>query len=67
MRKLDFWRADWFLEVVVARVVPGLSGRDLIQSLERKAYNLGVQSLPGARQAVQQAARYALAAGPPID
>ena len=44
MRKLDFWRADWFLGVVVALVVLGLSGRDLIQSLERKAYDLGVQA-----------------------
>ena len=44
MRKLDFWRADWFLGVVVALIVLGLSGRDLIQSLERKAYDLGVQA-----------------------
>src|SRR3970040_1398756 len=44
MRKLDFWRADWFLGVVVALVVLALSGRDLIQSLERKAYDLGVQA-----------------------
>ncbi len=44
MKKLDFWRADWFLSVVVALVVLALSGRDLIQSLERKAYDLGVQA-----------------------
>ncbi|HEX9686702.1 MAG TPA: serine/threonine-protein kinase [Burkholderiales bacterium] len=44
MRRLDFWRADWFLGVVVALVVLALSGRDLIQSLERKAYDLGVQA-----------------------
>jgi len=44
MRKLDFWRSDWFLGVVVALVVLALSGRDLIQSLERKAYDLGVQA-----------------------
>jgi hypothetical protein len=37
MKKLDFWRSDWFLGVVVALVVLVLSGRDLIQSLERKA------------------------------
>ena len=43
MKKLDFWRSDWLLSVVVALVVLGLSGRDLIQSLERKAYDLGVQ------------------------
>ena len=44
MRKLDFWRSDWFLGVVVALVILALSGRDLIQSLERKAYDLGVQA-----------------------
>ena len=33
MKKLEFWRADWFLGVVVALVVLGSSGRDLIQSL----------------------------------
>src|SRR6476660_4631791 len=44
MKKLDFWRADWFLGVVVAVVILVLSGRDLIQSLERKAYDLGVQA-----------------------
>src|SRR3972149_3237626 len=55
MRKLDFWRADWFLAVVVALVVLALSGRDLIQSLERKAYDLGVQAttrVPSDRVAV---------------
>jgi CHASE2 domain-containing sensor protein len=44
MKKLDFWRADWFLGLVVALVVLGISGRDLVQSLERKAYDLGVQA-----------------------
>jgi serine/threonine-protein kinase len=44
MKKLDFWQTDWFLGVVVALVVLALSGRDLIQSLERKAYDLGVQA-----------------------
>jgi len=44
MKKLDFWRADWFLGVLVALVVLAFSGRDLIQSLERKAYDLGVQA-----------------------
>ena len=55
MRKLDFWRADWFLGVVVALVILALSGRDLIQSLERKAYDLGVQAttrVPSDRVAV---------------
>ena len=44
MKKLDFWRSDWFLGVVVAVVVLAFSGRDLVQSLERKAYDLGLQS-----------------------
>jgi len=44
MKKLDFWQADWFLGVVVALVILALSGRDLVQSLERKAYDLGVQA-----------------------
>jgi len=44
MRKLDFWRADWFLGVLVVLIVLVLSGRDLVQSLERKAYDLGVQA-----------------------
>jgi serine/threonine-protein kinase len=44
MKKLGFWKADWFLGVVVALVILVLSGRDLVQSLERKAYDLGVQA-----------------------
>jgi len=55
MRRLDFWRADWFLGVIVALVVLAFPGRDLIQSLERKAYDLGVQAttrVPSDRVAV---------------
>ncbi|MBI2296334.1 MAG: CHASE2 domain-containing protein [Betaproteobacteria bacterium] len=44
MKRLDFWRSDWFLGVVVAVVLLGFSGGDLIQSLERKAYDLGLQA-----------------------
>ena len=44
MKQLDFWRTDWFLGVVVAVVVPALPDRDLVQSRERKAYDLGVQA-----------------------
>ncbi|HUN69823.1 MAG TPA: serine/threonine-protein kinase [Burkholderiales bacterium] len=40
--KSGFWRADWFLGVVVALVVLFASGSDLLQSLERKAYDMGV-------------------------
>src|SRR5262245_39736319 len=43
MKKFDFWRSDWFLGVVVVIVI-ALFNRlsDLIPSLERKAYDLGV-------------------------
>jgi eukaryotic-like serine/threonine-protein kinase len=43
MRKFDFWRSDWFLGVMVVIVV-ALFNRfsDLVPSLERKAYDLGV-------------------------
>jgi CHASE2 domain-containing sensor protein/predicted Ser/Thr protein kinase len=44
MRKAGFWKADWFLGVVVTVVMVALGGTDLIQSLERKAYDLGVQA-----------------------
>ena len=48
MKKLDFWRSDWFFGGVVVLVffvgsLFGL-GYDLIQSLERKAYDMGVQA-----------------------
>ena len=44
MDKLDFWRSDWFIGVVVTLLVLIFSGRDLLQSLERKAYDLGVRA-----------------------
>ena len=44
MKKLDFWRADWFLGLAVALLLLAFSGADLIQSLERKAYDMGVQA-----------------------
>ncbi len=44
MKKLNIWRSDWLLGVVVALVLLGFSGGDLVQSLERKAYDLGVQA-----------------------
>jgi CHASE2 domain-containing sensor protein len=43
MRKLDFWRSDWFLGVtVVILVILFNRVSELIPSLERKAYDLGV-------------------------
>jgi serine/threonine-protein kinase len=44
MNKLSFWKADWFLGLVVALVMLFAARGDLIQSLERKAYDLGVQA-----------------------
>jgi eukaryotic-like serine/threonine-protein kinase len=44
MTKLGFWKADWFLGLVVAGVMLVAARGDLIQSLERKAYDLGVQA-----------------------
>src|SRR6185295_12142116 len=43
MKKLDFWRSDWFLGVIVVVVVAVFARTsDLIPSLERKAYDVGV-------------------------
>ena len=45
MRKLDFWKTDWFLGVAVVIVVILFNQlSDLIPSLERKAYDLGVSA-----------------------
>ncbi len=44
MKNLGFWKSDWFLGLMVALVLLIASGRDLIQSLERKAYDLGVKA-----------------------
>jgi eukaryotic-like serine/threonine-protein kinase len=44
MKKRTFWKADWFLVLIVAIVLFFMGGGDLIQSLERKAYDLGVKA-----------------------
>src|SRR3954467_6100821 len=44
MKNLTFWKSDWFLGLVVTLVLAIAAGGDLIQSLERKAYDLGVRS-----------------------
>ncbi len=44
MKKLSFWKADWFLGLIVVAVMLVATRGDLIQSLERKAYDLGVQA-----------------------
>src|SRR6476469_10409292 len=56
MVRKDFWKSDWFLGVIVALVVLLLYvGTDLLKSLERKAYDLGVRAssrVPSERVAV---------------
>jgi CHASE2 domain-containing sensor protein len=44
MAKAVFWRADWFLGVVVTLLMVLAGGSDLLQSLERKVYDMGVQA-----------------------
>ena len=44
MKKTSFWKTDWFLGLIVAIVLSFASRGDLIQSLKRKAYDLGVQA-----------------------
>ena len=39
--KASFWKTDWFLGTAVSVVMLALGGSSLIQSLERKAYDLG--------------------------
>ncbi len=42
MNKWSFWQKDWFVGLLVALVFLVGAKSDLIQSLERKAYDLGV-------------------------
>ncbi len=42
--KAGFWKADWFLGLVVVVLMLFAGGSDLLQSLERKAYDMGVQA-----------------------
>ena len=42
--KSGFWKTDWFFGLVVALAVLLASNSDLLQSLERKAYDMGVMS-----------------------
>lgn len=39
-----FWKKDWLVGVVVGLLFWATSGSELMQSLERKAYDLGVQA-----------------------
>src|SRR3989338_8326974 len=42
MNKWSFWKRDWFVGLLVALVFWLGASSDLMQSLERKAYDLGV-------------------------
>ena len=44
MKKTAFWKADWFLGLIVALALFLASGSDLVQSLERLAYDWGVRA-----------------------
>ena len=44
MKTAGFWTKDWFLGLAVAIVLFLFAGSDLIQSLERKAYDMGVRA-----------------------
>ncbi len=44
VRKTGFWKADWFLGLIVSSIMLGFAASDAVQSLERKAYDWGVQS-----------------------
>ena len=43
-RKSGFWKTDWFLGMIVSIAMLATLSTDLIGSLERKAYDLGVQA-----------------------
>ena len=40
--KAGFWKTDWFLGVVVTIIILIVGNGELLQSLERKAYDMGV-------------------------
>jgi serine/threonine-protein kinase len=42
MKKTSFWKTDWFVALLFALVFLSGANSDLMQSLERKAYDLGV-------------------------
>ncbi len=42
--KSGFWKTDWFLGLVVVVLMLFAGNSDLLQSLERKAYDMGVQA-----------------------
>ena len=44
MKNKLFWKADWFVGSLVVLIFTFSAGSDLMQSLERKAYDMGVRA-----------------------
>ena len=44
MKKAVFWTKDWFLGRAVAIVLFLLAGSNLVQSFERRTYDIGVRA-----------------------
>ena len=44
MKRNAWWQKDWLVGLAVALVLLLAAGSDLMQSLERKAYDLGVRA-----------------------
>jgi serine/threonine-protein kinase len=44
IKKVMFLKADWFVGLLVALIFLIIAGSDLMQSLERKAYDIGVRA-----------------------
>ena len=42
MSKSNIWKSDWLLGLVASVFMLAAGGSELLQSLERKAYDLGV-------------------------
>src|SRR4030065_1315116 len=42
MKRMSFWKTDWFVALLFALVFLSGADSDLMRSLERKAYDLGV-------------------------
>ena len=64
MGKAGFWKTDWFLGVVVTIAMLVANGSDLVQSIERKAYDMGVRAstrTPSDRVAVVAIDDYSIA------
>lgn len=45
MNKRAFLKPDWFLGIIIALILAVAAHGDLIQSLERKAYDLGINAV----------------------